>query len=130
MCLSNIQTPKYSNPLDIFGRKRFNLVEKFLKKVLEDEYIQIVNLNIQKKLEIPSFMREIFSASETITPIEVNTLIINYRSSHFKGLYWYCSVKSQIEEMIVNTFSLENIGINKISLVNIDENEKKYLSLY
>jgi hypothetical protein len=127
MCgLSNIQIPKYSNPLDIFGYKRFNLIEKFLKKVLEDEYIQIVNLNIQKKLET-----EFLDCYDyPIKTNEITILVINYRSSYFKGLYWYCSVKSQIEEMIVNTFSLENIGINRILLVNIDENENKYLSLY
>lgn len=127
MCeLPNIQIPKYSNPLDIFGYKRFDLIEKFLKKVLEDEYIHIVNLNIQKKLET-----EILDCYDyPMKTNEITILVINYRSSHFKGLYWYCSVKSQIEEMIVNTFSLENIGINRILLVNVEENEMKYLSLY
>lgn len=128
MCgLTSTQFPKYSNPLDVFGRKRFNLIEKFLKKVLKDEYVQIVNLNIQKKLET-EFFADCYDYP--IKTNEITILVINYRSSYFKGLHWYCSVKSQIEEMIVNTFSLENIGINRILLVNIDENENKYLSLY
>lgn len=126
MSLFNIQ-PRYSNPVEKFGYKKLDLIQRFLKKYFNDNQIYIRNIEIQKKLELPSFASVTFSTSETITPIEVTTLIINYYSSSINGLYWNISVKPKVEKMIVDIFTLKNQGIDEVLLKNIEETERNYL---
>lgn len=124
MSLFNIQ-PRYSNPVEKFGYKKLDLIQRFLKKYFNDNQIYIRNIEIQKKLELPTSLT--FSTSETITPIEVTTLIINYYCSQIKGIYWNITTKGEIEKMIVDIFALNKQGIDEVLLKNIEETEKNYL---
>jgi hypothetical protein len=108
--------PSYTNPIERFGYKKMSSIQKFLRKISDDEIVNIRGIEIQKKLET-QFVLE----SYPIKPVEVTTMIINYYGYQTKGIYWNISVKPTIENMIVDVFGLKNQGIDNVSLRDISE---------
>jgi hypothetical protein len=103
-----------SNLLDIFGRKKMDSIERFIKKFLGDETFHIRNIKIQKKLETYLALEEY-----PLKTREITTLEIYYYSAYSRGMYWNITTKLNVEKMILDVFSLENLGINNVFLSDV-----------
>ena len=115
MCNLN-NFPTYTNPIERFGYKKLSLIEKFLRRISEDEIVGIKGLEVQKKLET-QFVLE----SYPIKTVEVTTMIISYYGVQSRGMYWNISIKPIIEQMIVDVFGLKNQGIDIVFLRDVSE---------
>ena len=109
--------------IEDIGYKRIIRIEEFLKKVCQNHFLGVQNVEIVNTLTstIPDVINPGGFSLTEIQIKKITTMVIHYHASNYKGIYWEITEKPKIEKMVLDVFALNSLGIKKIELKHINE---------